>query len=489
MAAPVVIILVIAYGGWDDTDFEEDGGLNSTSSTPNPLPVATLGSRKWPSRLFRKRDRSSARDSSSGTVTSQATSATSIPTLDQNEALQAANAQDNIVRQLQQRATLGTKARWIGQEEKFAEHLREINASNNFIRDIVSIRTLGSIRNATMVPEFKGDIPKDILVVRDSLHRLHTALVSSNQGNPDTKPMFVSIRVMEADAYVQLKRRLATEHDYINFRQGSALFPLQIESLTGTESTVVLAETVITTQESPSAQTAAIAVVPLYEMLAGQRTDIYEPWKDIGSVPDTTRLSEAHRLYQDIGISWIVQDTLADLLRSTSKFRTYLQLALQVAVSYMYITAIGLSYRYPRLVDYRYYKPLTDAKRCLRPDEVLEPYLSIGFGSRLPRKSTLDIGGTSIRLRRDEAMINLGLILHELGCWKMLDEDDTSRARDTAKEQRKDLQASTGILYTQLVDLCFEAKMGEWEPRARADNIYKKIVAPLQKLVSELGWD
>ena len=404
-----------------------------------------------------------------------------------DEAVQAAIQQGHAAERLQSEATLIMKAKWVGgQKKEFEKHLQEIHASNDFIRDIVSMRTLGNIYNILVVPEFKGEIPEEVLSVQNSLHRLHHALNHSNQASPDTKPVVISIRVMEAAAYVQLRKRLTVHHDYIQFHENSALYPLQVQPSTATSSTVVLAET-------PMVADQHFACPPtdnsLSDMLLGQSVDAYEALKDIGSITKDMSSMDCHRLFQDISLSWTVQNTLADLIKSTSKFRTYMHLAVKVSISYMYLASIGTPHKYPRLIDYRCYRSASDAKRVLDPDEVLEPYLSAGFGSRAPRRSTTDIGGTSSHLSGDEAMTGLGLVLHELGCWKTLDERDPTRARDTARAERKDLQASAGTTYAEIVDVCFAAKEVEWERHACAANIYRKVVAPLQKLVSDLRWD
>lgn len=155
----------------------------------------------------------------------------------------------------------------------------------------------------------------------------------------------------------------------------------------------------------------------------------------------------------------------------------------------MYWASIGTPHQYPRLIDYQYYGKASEDKTQLQAFDVLEPYLSAGFGSRAPLRSTTDIGGTSSRFPGDEAMTGLGLILHQLGCWKTLDEQDLSSARDTARGERKDLQTSAGTTYAEVGDFCFAAKEVEWERHACAANIYRKVVAPLQKLVSDLKWD
>lgn len=401
--------------------------------------------------------------------------------------MQAADQQEHTAERFQSKATLMMKVKWVGgQKKEFEKHLEEIHASNDFIRDIVSMRTLASIHNILVVPKFDGEIPGEILGVQDSLHRLHHALNHSNQGSPETKPVSISIRVMEAAAYIRLRKKLTVLHDYIAFRGNSALYPLQVQPSTATSSTVVLAETLMNGQE-PFAE--LNTATPLSDLLLGQSVEAYEAFKEIGSVEMSPSWFERHRLFQDISTSWTVQNTLADLIKSTSRFRTYIHLAVMVSISYMYLASIGTPHQYPRLIDYQYYGLTSEAKRVLHPDEVLEPYLSVGFGSRAPRRSTKDIGGTSGHFSGDEAMTGLGLVLHELGCWKLLDEQDLGGARDTARRQRKDLQTSAGTTYTEVVDLCFAAKEVEWERRACAENIYRKVVAPLQKLVSDLRWD
>ena len=404
-----------------------------------------------------------------------------------DEAVQAATQQAHEAERLQSEATLIMKVKWAGgQKKEFEKHLEEIHASNDFIRDIVSMRTLGGIYNILVVPEFKGEIPEEVLGVQDSLHRLHHALNHSNQSSPETKPVVISIRVMEAAAYVQLRKKLTVHHDYIQFHENSALYPLQVQPSTATSSMLVLAETPMIADEHFACPPTD---KPLSERLLGQSVDAYEALKEIGSVAKESSSVDCHRLFQDITTSWTVQNTLADLIKSTSRFRTYMHLAIKVSISYMYLASIGTPHQYPRLIDYRYYGLASEAKKVLDPDEVLEPYLSAGFGSRAPRRSTKDIGGPSSHLLGDEAMIGLGLVLHELGCWKTLDEQDPSRARETARGERKDLQASAGTTYAEIVDLCFAAKEVEWEARACAANIYRKVVAPLQKLVSDLRWD
>ena len=94
---------------------------------------------------------------------------------------------------------------------------------------------------------------------------------------------------------------------------------------------------------------------PLSEMLLGRSVDAYKAFEEIGSVIKAQNPLRWHRLFQDISTSWTVHNTLADLVKSTRKFRTFIHLAVKVSISYMYLASIGTPHQYPRLIDYRYY--------------------------------------------------------------------------------------------------------------------------------------
>ena len=363
-----------------------------------------------------KRSKSSIRDDSSGTLTPQSNPQILPPILNDSDASSAAAQDTYMAQQLQAKATAIAKARWIGRRKEFAEHLNEIRVSNDFIRDIFSLRALGTIRNALVGLEYDGEVPDDILAVQDSLRRLHHVLTNLNQGSSGQTPATISIRVMDAAGYLRLQKRLAAQHDYIGFRKDSALYPLQIKPVTAVPSTVVIAETLIKPQLSSAPRVELDTIVPLSQMLHGPSTDAFEAFEKIGTIADDHSPGDIHCLYEDISTSWTVQITLASLIQSESRFRTFMQLALQVSVSYMFFGSITTTHRYPRLIDYQYYKEALDSDLSLGPNDVLEPYLCVGFGARAPRRSTKDIGGTGGYIAGDEIMTSLGIILHQLGC-------------------------------------------------------------------------
>ena len=410
--------------------------------------------------------------------------------LNSEEAMIAAAQDSSASENIQAKATWPIKAKWINQRKKFLEHLDEIHVSNQFIRDIVTMRALASIHNILLVPAFKGTIPEQLLDVQVSLQRLHTALKGANQQSENHKPVVVSVRIMKAADYVQRKKRLAHEHQYVKFRNHSALYPLQIGSLKAASCTMILAETLLKAPLSSGVandQATLDTEKVLCQMLDKPDPEAYESFKCIGSITTQSDSADTHGLYQDISSSWVIQETLVELIRKTTKYRTYIHLAAQVAISYMYFASIGTSHACPQLVDYHYYNQWQEADSLLGPENVLEPYLNAGFGSRPPKRSTREVGGTTSHLTSsDEVMTSLGLVLHQIGCWKVLEEDDLTLAKRAAKAQREDLICSAAMPYTQIVDLCLAAKEGVWEPQERATDIYRKVVAPLQGIISEL---
>lgn len=73
---------------------------------------------------------------------------------------------------------------------------------------------------------------------------------------------------------------------------------------------------------------------------------------------------------------------------------TYISFAFQIAISYIYFVSIGTSHSYPKFFDYRYYSLLDRRDEALRPESILHPFLSIGFGLEPPMESTIDISGS-----------------------------------------------------------------------------------------------
>lgn len=455
----------------------------------------------------RKHDRSSPIETSSlssGSVaqsdTTVATSASTLttvpslpPPLQGSDPQRAADHQTSASEHLQDAATLAVKARWIGQRKAFIAHLEDIQTSLNFITTIVELRALADIRKILVVPVFNGTIPDDIASAQDSLKRLHCALVGSNKGETrasNHKSLVISIRAMKARDYVQTKKKVQADHDYLPFRENSAVYPLQLGFANEKASKMILAETTLTASRSAAQPKRLSLDISLHQVLCDQDKDAEYSLKAVGSILTPGSSTDVHELFQDISTSWTIQDTLEGLMKRTKKYRTYINLGVQIAISYMHFVSIARSHSYPGLSDYRYYSPFPGEKRDIGPEHVLMPFLSVGFGSKAPKKGTHEIGGfESQSIHADEALIRLGLVLHQIGCWTVFDEIDLETARRTAKSNRGDLILGAGMPFTQVVDLCLDSKDEDFDPLAQAKKIYGTVVVPLQKLVDELRWD
>ena len=358
---------------------------------------------------------------------------------------------------------------------------------------MVKLRALADIRKISMVPVFNGTIPDDIASTQDSLQRLHFALVELNKGEKSSsnhKSLVMSIRALKAAGYVQTKRKVQADHDYLPFRENSAVYPLQVDSANEKASTMILAETTLASSTFCAQPNSIGMKISLSTLLYDINEDAEYSLTAIGSILTPGSSTDAHELFQDISTSWILQDTLEGLIKRTKKYRTFIELAVQIAISYMHFASIARSHFYPGLSDYRYYKPLSGERKDIGPEHVLMPFLSVGFGSKAPKKGTAEIGGfESQAIHEDEALIRLGLVLHQVGRWTVFHEMNIETARRTAKSKRDDLILGAGVPFTQVVDLCLGSKDEDFDPLAKAKKIYGTVVVPLQKVVDELKWD
>jgi hypothetical protein len=253
---------------------------------------------------------------------------------------------------------------------------------------------------------------------------------------------------------------------------------------------MILAETTFATSTSAAQPSLLDASTSLSELLCNKDEDGEYSLKAIGPILTPDSATDVHELFQDVSTCWTIRDTLEGLMKRTQKYRTFINLALHIAISYMHFVQIARSHSYPQLSNYLYYSPDACDRKEIGPEHVLTPFLKVGFGSEAPKKSTLQIGGfESQTTDADEALVRLGLILHQIGCWNVFDEMDIVTARKTAKSRRNDLLMGAGMPFTQVVELCLGSKDEEFDPLELAKKIYGTVVVPLQKLVDELNWD
>lgn len=453
-------------------------------------------SKNFLSKIFRRKlDRSlptidappsSAVQSNSNSTTSEstveATSSLSHYLLDRDPQV-AANCQRFAEENQQTAATFSVKARWAFKRKSFLTHLIDIDIS---LEQIITIVDLRIPRAAEMASEFRGLIPDEILSVQDSLQRLHSALVEINKDEGkrvNQKPLLVSIRSFTAKDCEQMKKKIQADHDYLRFRENSIVYPLQAGFPEEKLRILILAAINSRSSTSPLKTMMRDVTDPLSQLLCEINEEAENSFQMIHS-------SANLELYQDISTSWKIQDNLESIMKRTTKFRTYISLAVQIATSYMHFVPIAQLSTYPGLSSYQYYSPDPEESKDIGHGQVLMHFLDVGLGSKAPKKTTHEIGGYGGQTTdMDIALVRLGLLLHQVACWYVFDDMDLETARDNARARRSDLIKEAGTSFTKVVDSCLNSKNEDIDSLAQSRKIYGYVVMPLQDLVDELKWD
>lgn len=434
---------------------------------------------------------------SESTVTTSEDNLTTTPSsaLSDRDAQVAAENQRSAFAHDQEVASIAVKAKWIRQRKAFIAHIEDIQSSINIITTIVGLRIQAD--NHTMIvamaPVVDGPVPDNVLSAQDSLQRLHRALLNFNESGKSSsnhKLAIISIRAMKAIDYVQTRKKVQATHTYLHFRKDTAVHPLQVGFANEALSTMILAESAFTGSTSVAKPSLLKVNSSLPQLLCDKEEDAEHSLRAIGSILTPGSSTDFHELFQDISTSWTIRDTLEGLMKRTEKYRTFINLAVHIATSYILFLPIAQSHSYPQLSNYLYYSPNIYKGKDFKAEHILTPFLNVGFGSKAPKKGTLDLGGFESHITAgDEALVRLGVILHQIGCWKVFDDMELEAARKMAKSKRDDLLVGTGMPFTQVVELCLRSKEEEYDPLELAKRIHGQVVTPLQKLVDELNWD
>lgn len=395
-------------------------------------------------------------------------------------------------REYQKATSLVQKAKWaIGQRKAFIDNVASIHDSNDLIRDIATQRALIGMHRVILGNKSSNELPQSISLVNEALRRAHKGLTFFNKGVQNHPALSASLRILKADEYVSNSKRIALQHPYLNFGRESAIFPLQIDSSISSGSRLVLVETSIKPGERPGVtQDHLNERATLAQTLCDEAADDEEPIRRLGNIVSPDAISDAHVLYQDVSVSWTVHETLQGLISSHDRFRSYTLLAARLATSYMYYVFVGGMRSFPVLSDYHYYTPVGENLSHFNADNILLPYLTAGFGSKAPKRSTLDIGGiTSPSMQQDEALTRLGLLLYQVGCWTVLTGDDLPGMRRAVREERNNLLDRTGVSFTGIVDRCLTSMEEDCDPHKEVERLYREVVAPLQELADQIKWD
>ena len=395
-------------------------------------------------------------------------------------------------KEYQQSARLYAKGKWTThQRKRFLENIDGIHDSNDLIRDIATVRALVGIHHAILGSKKSVEVPDYVSAVNESLRRVHRGLASFNHNVVNQPALSVKLRVSRMEEYISNPKRIALEHTYLHFREESIVYPIQIDAGTASKSKLVLVEALL----HPPGISDAVAAPQgggkaLSQAICDDAPEDDEPFRQIGEVISPDLSTDTHALFQDVSVSWNVQQDLQSLIRDTTRFRTYLNLAARLAISYMYFISVGGLRSFPKLSDYQYYTPIDEEHKEFDSDNILSPYLSAGFGRKTPKRSTNAIGGIAgPSMQQNEALTRLGLILYQVGCWTALEGANLLELRTAVRRGRNDLLDRTGVPFTEIVDQCLDSKEDYCEPQEEVRRLYTNVIAPLQELADQVRWD
>lgn len=316
-------------------------GSNTDSSANSSTPPSNVSESNAPST-----------NASSGTL---AVSTSVQQGLEHQEVLAAGALQDQESKRIQGQATIKKKIQWTKTQRKaFLKHLDQLESSNNTLESIVTMQALLNIHESVVTHPLKEDVPPETVETEKSLRRLHFALIASNKATTEEGSLRVGIRIMEPAAYAKRKKQLLLDHDYVAWSQEPSIYPLQLENSAARSSKMVLVDS---GPPNPKPEQTATADydTSLSSMLCELDPDADESFKIIGNIGSPTESGHFLRLYQDLSLAWHRQTTLLYILDNTRKSDSFIDLAVHIALSYVYLVFLGTGISYPRLGDYRYY--------------------------------------------------------------------------------------------------------------------------------------
>ena len=409
-------------------------------------------------------------------------------------AIAAAHGQESNVKNKQSSFTFGDKIKWLAERKVFLQAVNKLIASNDLVESLIRARA-SRPKPAPVDATSSASLPEEVLITKKSLQRLHLALKAANKA--DTGRLEFGINLVSNHSLTAEDVR--SGYHEVRLRENSLVFRLQVHKPGEDESSrLLLAETLcdkpaaeVELSEQDKLTTNTIALVPLDP----EGNDAFVPIRH-ASTPGNP--SDTHHLFQDVSANWARTSTLAELLSERGPERTSrYSLAALLAFSCLCFTPNELLVDASQAKDYRYYDCGSDEESHIGnettaiirdQDRLLSPYLVSGFGSPPGKISTRAFGGArGAGPVHDQQIVDLGLLLYQVGCWNRLEPASSISAREElrsgVREHMHDLHRVTGMGFAETVQLCLDWKYTA--PKDQCANqvlLYEKVVETLRKL-------
>ncbi|KAI9718539.1 MAG: hypothetical protein M1812_003990 [Candelaria pacifica] len=454
----------------------------SVSSTTSP-PVKSLGTARVKGFFRRKVKRSSDSIALRSLPNLHQPTQAAIPTIALQASVEESTSTASTGTSRHQESTrLLQRLKWATSDrEKFSKCVKELIASNDVLESLVRIKALKD--NTLLHGSTKKDPrpTKEVAQIQSSLQRLHTALAAMNKWNDEHLDFGIKL----ATDHQNVRDDLG-EHEDLALRPESYAFLLQAHFDDQKQSHLLIAETLHSPPSAcPTANGAGSgdpATGSIRQKLhTSPRSAQDSFFQALGDIKPSKDLADTHALFQDVSAEWLAGKTLQDFLavdtfRSQSFIIQRISLALLMTMSQLYLRSTPLAGSSPQPKDYRYYKQcsadldrpstvsdpssqLTDITK----ESFLNPYLVYGFGSpSLKQKSKAAAIGSSsgVPPPPKAPIVELGLLLHQIGCWSPLDsglEDSLfETTKSQARNQTHDVVRHTGMQYAEIVQSCLD---------------------------------
>ena len=447
---------------------------------------------------------------SSTTVSSQASSG-GIPSLDTAELSNTAQRVEQHAELLQASVAYWRKVSWARRDrEELYDIIKRIRAKNNDLRYLIEDIALQD--PAVNLPSFEAAdrFWPVVRQIKEALGTLHNDLMDINVVSEQGDAYHLSIQLLEDNdrSRSDVSGRRGAHH---HLHDGSRIFNIQrhVSKDLKDESKLLLIENVKTSQgmsTPPSWDPESMYFLHDLDRPRDIELPVFsdvEVWGCFPAYSDHASNFEQswfyNKVYHANSEQWHRTANLKDILDRSDYHRYILpiqvvQVARLVLDGYLYLESVQMTCVNPRPENYVFYQTPDESQAWSRDNPlVLRPWLAFGFGRRGPAKK---LGGASgITQAPNSAMIELGLVLFQLGTGKALEYGIGSQGlqftRSKALADIDELDSRVGCIYTEIVKGLLEFQTPASHLLAASDErkgteYVKKAVEALYSLEQKL---
>ncbi|OCL02110.1 hypothetical protein AOQ84DRAFT_383019 [Glonium stellatum] len=414
-------------------------------------------------------------NSTTRTAASTALTSISASVLNENRVVHAEREQEDHSNTLQCSNNIFRRVEWAADDKTlFISEIKEIRDCNTDLEDLLKYR---EPRNAGLILDLDNLVAspiRNVSRIQQALKRLHEALASAN-GHSSNDSVRISIKLAAncEDAAQDL-----AEEDNLSLRDDSYMFVLQVHGSThqGSGAVEMLAETTYITRSSSTSpqggQDAEQNTMPklsnlhqtIRKIQIGTNDNIFD---SLGYLARSGSPWDRHHLFYDTQNEWYNTQTLDNVLE-TKDFREKLnpiqrvQLSNLISITHLYFGLVRPTCADARPSHFVFYTTTKEAPIWNEFEPfVLNPYLFIGFGSRKPARNPGAYSGR-VKERSANAVVELGLLLHQIGSCTKLDYGEGSEGIRRAKEKALNtlhlVDQRSGGKFAEVIEMCLNWK-------------------------------